>query len=486
MKNKKSSLIIVLILTSLMAFFLVILIALLDIYILLIANLVPAVVSSAYIIISYRRHGRKKLLEGINRSGLPFLFFGLIIIPVSLTGLISLVYSFDVYLLAVAFAMPLTFLNILFYIPLAIYDTYLKKSISTIAVMPSLTVIVPAFNEETHIKRTLGSIIGSDYPNKEVIVVDDGSTDQTYNMASRYIEELHDKRFSIIRKKNGGKASAINLALRFARGEIIIIIDADSRIEKNTLKETAKEFLRPEVIAVAGKVRVLNKSNFLTKCTALEVAIGINLLRAPFSLFGTIMIIPGSLGAFRKKDLLKRGLYDKDTLTEDFDITLKLLKTGGTIRGIHSASYTEVPESLSALYRQRIRWYRGNLQTLIKHKDAMLYTNYDMLQKFSYPITFLTFFVPPFLDIIATAFAILSIIGGSWILLIIPLIILILLQFLLSTIAIILEGEKQWKLIWYSPFALIGYKQILSFIIIKSIFDVLLRKNLKWTYTRQL
>ena len=134
-----------------------------------------------------------------------------------------------------------------------------------------------------------------------------------------------------MRKKNCGKASAMNYGLRFAAGEIVVIVDADSLIEKNTLRDVAKEFQRPDVVAVAGTVKVLNPVSALANCTALECVVVPNLQRPAFSLLGIVMIVPGALGAFRKKRLMQCGLYDRDTITEDFDLTIKVATGGGKI-----------------------------------------------------------------------------------------------------------------------------------------------------------
>lgn len=488
--NERNSLTAAIVLTSIMGLLLAALIALLNSYVLIIGNLLPAGVSSVYLIIKLKKHNK----QNGNRDNiirklqiLPFIFFGLLVIPPVITIImISFFMPFEIYLLIISLVMPLTFMNICFYLPLAIYDRYFNnKEVRDSSSYPTITVIVPAFNEQNIIKRTLNSIIESDYPNKEIIVVDDGSTDQTYAVAYKSLENFPKKRFSVLRKVNGGKASAINLALRFAKGEIVVVVDADSIIERNALRDMAKELQCPDVIAVAGKVRVLNRTNILANCIALEVVIGVNLLRPPFSLFGVVMIVPGAAGGFKKKVIFQRGMYDNDTLTEDFDMTLKLLKARQKIIGIPSISYTEVPSTIKGLYRQRTRWNRGNFQTLMKHRDIITTPRYGMVQKFGYPITLLTFVIPPLLDIVVTIFVVLALMGGGWILIIIPLVLFLLLQFLLSAIAILLDGREEWRLMLYSPFAIIGYKQLINFIIIKSIFDVILRKNLKWTNTRQ-
>ena len=488
--NDRKSLTIAIALTFVMGLLLAALITVLNSYVLIIGNLLPAAISSAYLVIKFKQDiklNADKDSNIIRLQVMPFIFFGLLVIPPIITTImISFFMPFEIYLLIISFVMPLTFMNICFYLPLAIYDKYFNKSVVLhSSLYPTMTVIVPAFNEQHIIRRTLNSIIESDYPNKEIIAVDDGSSDQTYAVICNTLEKFPKKRFSVIRKVNGGKASAINLALRFAKGEIVIVVDADSVIEKNTLREMAKELQRSDVIAVAGKVKVLNRTNILANCIALEVAIGVNMIRPPFSLFGVVMIIPGAAGGFNRKVILQRGLYDSDTLTEDFDLTLKLVKTGHKIIGIPSISYTEVPSTIKGLYRQRARWNRGNFQTLMKHRDIITTARYGMVQKFGYPITLLTFLIPPLLDIGVTVLAVFAFVGGTWILIIIPFVLFILLQFLLSAIAILLDGREEWRLMLYSPFAIIGYKQIISFIIIKSIFDVILRKDLKWTNTRQ-
>jgi biofilm PGA synthesis N-glycosyltransferase PgaC len=373
----------------------------------------------------------------------------------------------------------------MFFLPIAIYDRFLNKDLANNRVLtsiPLISIIVPAYNEEENIKRTLDSIIDSDYPAKEIIVVDDGSTDLTYAIASQFMQTYSKKcKISIVRKKNGGKVSAINYGLRFAVGEIIIVIDADSIIQRNTLKETAKEFQRPNVIAVAGKVKVLNPTNFLTRCTALELVLGANLLRPAFSLLGIVMVVPGALGGFTKKRIMQYGLYDKDTIAEDFDITVKLAKGDGKIVGISSISYTQAPTTLKAFYKQRSRWYRGIFQTLLKHNNAMTNARYGMLNRVGYPITVLMFIFPPFLDFILIAFLVLAIVEGLSVTYVLAFGLFFAFQFLLCGIAIIMDESKPWKLILYAPFSLVGYKQIINFIIIKSIFDIIKeRRRYEW------
>lgn len=485
MVNEKHSLKIAVILASFTIMLPIAAVIFLISYIFLI-TLIPTIISFAYLLTELRKQQNNKYSNDGNkkRLQLPFIVFGLWIIPFIISIVIVIFYSLPIYSIIIPFGMNLTFMTACFYLPLAIYQKYYEKiarSPSSL-LMPSLTVIVPAYNEEKTVGLTINSLIESDYSNKEVIVVDDGSIDQTYAIASRYKKKFPNGRFSVIRKQNGGKSSAINYALRFAKGEIIIVIDSDSIIERNALKEIVKNFENPEITAVAGYVKVMKPSNILTKCTELEVLIAFNIVGRAFDFFGSIIIIPGALGAFRKEAILKRGMYEKDILTEDFDLTIKLLKSGGVTKfGSSSITYTECPTSLKDLYKQRTRWNRGNFQTLIKHKNIMNNARYGMLHKFAYPITLLMFLIRPLVTALITAFIIVAILDGRWISIILPLMIFTALQFLISAVAIVMdENIENWKIILYSPFMLIGYQQFLDFVGIKSILDVLLRKNLKW------
>jgi cellulose synthase/poly-beta-1,6-N-acetylglucosamine synthase-like glycosyltransferase len=255
-------------------------------------------------------------------------------------------------------------------VPLAVASKHREKQIT--ASMPyivPLTVIIPAYNEEKWIGHCIEAVLEADYPSKEVIVVDDGSTDNTYEVASRYAS----RGVTVLRKPNGGKASALNYGLLFATGEVVVCIDADSIIGRETLKNIVKPFMDPHVVGVAGNVKVVNQVNWLTKNQALEYLTQLNIIRRATSFFGAVQVMPGPLAAFRRQQAIQVGRYDRETLTEDFDITVKLQKAGGVIQAPSNAyAYTEAPSKLSSLYRQRLRWYRGNTQVLLRHKDVPL------------------------------------------------------------------------------------------------------------------
>jgi biofilm PGA synthesis N-glycosyltransferase PgaC len=480
MRKANKSLAMVIILSIFAAFLLsASLIILLGLNALSIANLFAAALTSSYLMILLKRRD-EYLRRDSARMQIPLILFLILAIPIITTLSVLIIYSYEIYLVIISILMPLTFINVMFYLPVAIYDKFGSNDRANNEVLrsiPIISIIVPAYNEAANIKHTLESIVESDYPAKEIIVVDDGSKDLTYAIASQYMQTCKDCRISVMRKKNGGKASAMNYGLRFATGEVVVIVDADSLIEKNTLRDIAKEFQRPDVVAVAGTVKVLNPFSILANCTALECVVVPNLQRPAFSLLGIVMIVPGALGAFRKKRLMQCGLYDRDTITEDFDLTIKIAKGGGKIVAIPAITYTECPTTIKGFYKQRIRWYGGVFQGLLKHTDALTGARYGMLNRLGYPITLLMFIIPPFLDIVVIAIIAITIIGGLSTSYIVASLLFFAFQFMLCVIAIMLDKNRPWKLILYVPFMLFGYKQINNFVVIKSIFDVTRRKN---------
>jgi cellulose synthase/poly-beta-1,6-N-acetylglucosamine synthase-like glycosyltransferase len=383
-----------------------------------------------------------------------------------------------VLLISLTMTMYYNFLNV----PLAIYQKRQEvRQLYSPGYFPSLSVLIPAYNEEKVLRRTLESVLEATYPEKEIIVVDDGSQDMTYGIAQEYIN----RGVKVIHRPNGGKATALNHGLLFARGEIIVIVDADSQICKNTLVELVKAFRDPDVAAVAGNIKVLNRETTLTKCQALEYIASINIYRRALDVFGSVTVVPGALGAYRREALVGSGVYDPDTLVEDFDVTLKALKTGKIVQASTSAiSYTEAPQKVKELYKQRIRWYRGNFQALWKHRDAVYNSRYGFLQRLSFPHIAVSMIFLPLAGMINIATSIKIVMDGTGMVLLPTFLFFCFLQFLLVILAIELDGEDK-KLALYTPFLLVGYKQLCDFIILKSAFDVLFRRKLKWTSAKR-
>lgn len=261
------------------------------------------------------------------------------------------------------------------------YASKLRKRTQIDANALIVSIIVPAHNEEKGIVRCIESILESDYPSKEVIVVDDGSTDQTYQLAYPYYKKGLIK---LLRreKPSGTKAGAVNYGLSHASGDLIVSLDADTLIERGALKEMVKSFDDPSTGAASGNIRILSgdggSRNLLVKLQMYEYIVALELGRRFGALLGTLLIIPGAFGAFYREDVRSIGGYDHDTLTEDFDITVKLRKLKKRLVFAEKAvAWTFAPETLAAWKRQRIRWTKGQLETLWKHRDALSGKGYE-------------------------------------------------------------------------------------------------------------
>ena len=343
---------------------------------------------------------------------------------------------------------------------------------------PLVSILVPAFNEEKWIKKTLESIIEVEYPNKEIIVIDDGSTDNTFLISSNLAKKS--KNIKVFKKKNGGKASAINYGLLIASGEIIVITDADGLVSRNSLREIVNLFQNPSVVGVAGNIRVINKSNILTNCQALEYSLGINLYRAATASFGIVEVLPGPLSSFRRSAIEMVGRFDSDTIVEDADFTKKLLKTGSILQATaNSYAYTEAPSNLQDFVKQRTRWYRGNIQTFLKHRDLRDFSSNIFNASILMPLSFLQIFVQPWLGVFSLISLIYSIYSGSYVFVERIFFIFIVMQFLISFIAIS-KGGEDYKLLIYSPFLIFGYKHIIDIIKIKCLIQHFTKGSAKW------
>ncbi len=238
---------------------------------------------------------------------------------------------------------------------------------------PFVSILVPCYNEEKVLKASLESLIKQTYPKFEILVIDDGSSDETFLMAKNMEFNHGDTRLKAYTKPNAGKANALNFGIERARGELFLSVDADSKLSPESLDLMVDYFQDEEIGAVAGSVYVTNTENLWTKLQALEYIQGLNLVRNGQAYFKMVNIIPGPIGMFRKSAVEKIGLYKDDTFAEDCDLTLRLIDAGYKIDyEIDAISYTEAPEDLLDLLKQRYRWTRGILQSILKHKSKLL------------------------------------------------------------------------------------------------------------------
>jgi cellulose synthase/poly-beta-1,6-N-acetylglucosamine synthase-like glycosyltransferase len=236
---------------------------------------------------------------------------------------------------------------------------------------PLVSIVVPAYNEGPVIQQSVRSLLRLDYPCYEVLVVDDGSTDDTYLRALEV--SRGDRRVRVIRKRNGGKASALNVGMARAQGSLILNVDADSKLSTGSLRACVRHFRDPSVGAVAGNIKVANRENLPTRLQAIEYIQGLALERRAQSAIRAVSVIGGPLGVFRRSALAGVGGYESDTFAEDRDVTLKLLAQGWAIPYEPEAqAWAESPSRWLDLLSQRYRWTRGTVQALIKHRRALL------------------------------------------------------------------------------------------------------------------
>ena len=235
---------------------------------------------------------------------------------------------------------------------------------------PSVSVIIPAYNEERVIEASLRRVLESDYPGLQVIVADDGSKDRTSEIVAAAFGT--DPRVTLLTLQNGGKAAALNRSLLQATGEIIIALDADTQFEVETIRRLARWFANPRLGAVAGDARVGNRLNLVTKWQAVEYITAQNLERRALAGFDAMTVVPGAVGAWRRAALEAVGGYPEDTLAEDQDLTIAIQRAGWRVTyDPRAVAWTEAPESFKALAKQRYRWAFGTLQCLWKHRAVL-------------------------------------------------------------------------------------------------------------------
>jgi peptidoglycan-N-acetylglucosamine deacetylase len=253
--------------------------------------------------------------------------------------------------------------------------------------LPSVTVLVPAYNESTVIEKTLLALAACNPRPDRVLVLNDGSTDNTSEVVRLVRDRIHLKNrypesvglhnldavfIELVDLQNGGKANALNVGIQMATTEVVLVIDADTVVDPSIIGEMAPHFRDPAVGAVAGNVKVGNRRNLLAALQTLEYVISLNLDRRAQDMARIMGVVPGASGAFRRSALLSVGGYPPDTLVEDADLTQSLLRNGWRIPYEPRAiAWTEAPESLRDVVKQRRRWSFGTIQVVNKHKGAI-------------------------------------------------------------------------------------------------------------------
>ena len=351
-----------------------------------------------------------------------------------------------------------------------------------------VSIIVPAYNEEVNAVKTIDNLLQQDYSNFDIYFIDDGSKDNTY-------QKVHDafasyKQVKVLTKPNGGKASALNYGISQTHSDFVICIDADTQLKRDAITQLMRRMLMPlpggkQTGAVAGNVKVGNENNMITKWQSIEYTTAQNFDRRAFDLINGITVVPGAIGAFRKDAIEKAGGFTSDTLAEDCDLTIRILRSGYQVTNcIEAIAVTEAPETLKQFMKQRFRWSYGIMQSFWKNRDACFNPKYKGLGMVSLPNILLFQILLPMIAPLADLMLLVSIIWnwkdpeslqkiGLFYLL------FLVVDIMVGLVAFLFEKEKISKLIWLIPQRFM-YRQLMYVILFRSIKRVIKGENQAW------
>jgi len=385
--------------------------------------------------------------------------------------------------------------RLLFLAGLSVWNAHRERA-QSIAAKPDprhVSVIIPAFNEEKVIASTVERILESDHRDLEVIVVDDGSKDRTAAVVRNRFGNDH--RVVLLSIANSGKANALNAGLKLSRGEIVVALDADTQFQTDTIARLVRWFSDEKVGAVAGNAKVGNRTNMVTRWQALEYIVAQNLERRALAALGTLTVIPGAVGAWRRSALLSLGGFQSDTLAEDQDLTIGMQEHGLQVRFDSSAiAWTEAPSTFRALAKQRFRWAYGTLQCLWKYRHLTFNPRFGALGMIALPQVWL-------FQIALTAFAPIADLLLIWQLISqwiayaqhgaefsnndlitvgVYYVVFVVVDLLAAVFGFLMERNEQWTLLWWLPLQRFGYRQLMYYVVVRSITTAIRGRFVGW------
>lgn len=347
---------------------------------------------------------------------------------------------------------------------------------------PLVSVLIPCFNEEKVIAASVARILESDWKNLEVLVLDDGSKDRTAEEVRAHF--AHDPRVTLLSFENGGKARAVNRGLAVAKGEFVVALDADTLFPPETIGRLARWFQDPDIGAVAGNAIVGNRLNIVTRWQALEYVTAQNLERRALAALGAVTVVPGAVGAWRKSVLDALGGYPSDTLAEDQDLTIACQRAGWKVAFDPEArAYTEAPDTVGGLLKQRFRWSFGTLQCVWKHRQAMFNTKAPVLGFVALPQIWLFQIVLAVAAPLVDLAVIWTLMAGLYAAVAHPVewrpddmilgltywAIFIGVDLLGGALGMALEKRAPWADLPFLPIQRFGYRQLMYYVVVKSV-----------------
>ncbi|MFP5041536.1 polysaccharide deacetylase family protein [Parasediminibacterium sp. JCM 36343] len=320
---------------------------------------------------------------------------------------------------------------------------------------PLVSIIVPAYNEEVNVISSLTNLLKCDYPNYNIIFIDDGSKDATWQIVQNVFSGH--PIIKLFTKVNGGKASALNFGIDKTSAAYVVCIDADTKLAPNAVHLMMKHFLmnpnpKEEIGAVAGVVKVGNEVNILTKWQNIEYITSQNFDRKGFAYANAITVVPGAIGAFKKQAIVDAGGFTTDTLAEDCDLTIRILRAGYIVTNEPKAvAYTEVPESLKQFMKQRYRWSFGVMQTFWKHTDQLFSSKNKSLGWIALPDILIFKYIVPLFSPIADVLMIFGLFTDNASKILWYYVLFTVIDAIIAAISFLFDKENPVKLIWLIP-----------------------------------
>jgi cellulose synthase/poly-beta-1,6-N-acetylglucosamine synthase-like glycosyltransferase/peptidoglycan/xylan/chitin deacetylase (PgdA/CDA1 family) len=341
--------------------------------------------------------------------------------------------------------------------------------------MPSVSVIVAAYQEEVALGATLRSLCELRASDLEIVVVDDGSTDATPGIAERF----PDGRVRLIRRPHAGKAAALAAGLKASTGDIVVTVDADTLPDRDAVRRLVAPFQEPRVAAVCGNLRVANPVGPLGRAQQLEYVIANAFDRRALDLLHVQVTVPGAIGAFRRGALLEVGGFDAATVAEDTDLTLALVRAGYAVRFAPEATArTIAPTSIRALWRQRSRWSFGILQSIWRHRSMAVESGCDRRAQITWWSALVTHVLLPLAAPLLDIAAVWSLLTGTLWFLVLWFIVASV-QLAIAASALRSEGASM-RALWAYPLHVIGYRQLTAFVVPQALAWAVAGRHTTW------